>query len=123
MPAVPATLNFTPLTDPLIWFPNKDAFNAFMSRITVSLDGVNLPVATVTTYGGVKEATIATYVPAVVTPTYVQFATEDPAGVPVVTQIPSKQAYDDLKSKVDSLGILIVNLMNAQAAANQLVLT
>lgn len=123
MPAVPATLNFTPLTDPLVWFPDKDAFNAWFASITVDIDGGNLPEATTTTFGAVKEATLAVYNPETVVPTYVNLATEDPVGNPTQTQIPSKQAYLDLLTKVDNLAIKFKALMDAQADAGQLEIT
>lgn len=105
MPA--ASLTFTPLTDPLVWFPNVDSFNAFIGGITVSIAGTNLPVPTLTTIGGVKLIDVDEYVPGVVNLTYVSLATEEG-----VTEVPSKQATIDMKTKLDLLATTVQVLID-----------
>jgi hypothetical protein len=123
MPAA-ASLTFTPLTDPIVWFATVQAFNNFIGSITVSVASGNLPAATTLAIGGVKMAELATYTPVAVVPTWVTIISDEAAdGTPESTLVPSQEAYNDLKTKLDNLATSYNNLLTALVAAGSLDLT
>lgn len=108
-----ASLNFTPLTNPLIWFPTMGSFNAFIGSITVS-------DATTADEGVVKQATLATYIPAVIDVNYVEIANDEVVGI---TEVPTKAAFLSLKAAHDALATKVVALLAAMETAGQMDLT
>lgn len=107
------------LTNPIIWFPNTASFNSFMSSCYVTITDSDLPVATTTTYGAVKQATLPSpiYPPVVVT--YVTINDGDGQSI----EVPSKDAYDNLKATVVSLNNTVSALITALEDAGIMVLT
>lgn len=116
--AAAATLNFTRLLNNRVWFTDANAFNAWMEDITVPISGANLDPATPAVLGGVLQAEVDIYAPAVVVPTWVTIATD--AGE---TNVPSQQAFVDLQAKVDAAATKLNELLTALDAAGIVALT
>lgn len=123
MPAA-ASLTFTPLTDPVVWFATVQAFNQWVGEITVTIGAANLPAATTAAIGGVKMATLSAYVPETVVPTWVGIISDENGdGVAETVNVPSQQAYTDLKTKLDNCAAKLDALMDALEAAGSLDIT
>lgn len=118
MPATPLNLTYEPLTDSFIWFASKDAFNAWVGAITITVTSASMPAATTAAQGAVKMATLPGYVPEVVNLTYLSIITEEGA-----TEVPSKQAMIDMKTKLDNAAAKLDALMDALVTSGSLTLT
>jgi hypothetical protein len=105
--ATPANLNFTEFTDPRVLWVNVQAVNTFFNSITVSVSGENIPAATLTELGGVKQMALTAFNPPVANATYVTINLDD-GSAPV--DIPSHDAFVDLKTRVDYLATYITAL-------------
>lgn len=105
--------NPSPLTDEVIWFPTKDAFNNFISALYVNIGAVNLPTATTAAQGAVLKANTTVFTNAPATVTYLTI--QNDAGADV--NVPSQAAYDTLKTQLDTLVTSYVALRAALTAA------
>lgn len=116
MPATSVNVNFEPLTDPFIWFATVDAFNAWAGNLTVSITSGNLPAATTDAQGAVMQAGVVNFVDNAVVPTWVVIAMDGGGGV----NVPSQQAYTDLKNKVDAMALAFDALLANLKASGQM---
>lgn len=110
-------VNYTPLTDPFIWFANVAAFNAWAGALSVSISSSSVPAATTTENGVVKQTTVLTYTPAVITQTYFTLNTDEGS-----VDLASKQYVDDLNTKVTDLATTVQSLITLMKAAGQMAL-
>lgn len=101
-----APLIFTLFTDPRILFANVDAANNFFASCYVTLTGENIPPATSTTYGGVKQMTLSNYAPPASSISYLTINTGDES-----VQVPSHDAYVALEAKVEAMNVSLSQLM------------
>lgn len=99
---MPANIIFTEFTDPKVFFASRVAANQFFNAITV-------PDATTAVSGVIKKSgnIPATALPAT---TYVSLNALDAQGNVTITQVPSKNSYDQLYS-------FATNLLTALKAA------
>lgn len=120
---VNATLNFTPLTDPFNFFATHTAFNAWFGDITVSINAVNLPVATTIALGAVLKASVATYVATGLTLNYLGITTDEAGdGTPRQYVAPDEATMNELKTKFDALSLQLAALQNSLVASGALTL-
>ncbi len=117
-------VNFTPLTNPIVWFATMADFNAFMESLTVSITSTDLPVATINDAGAVKIAAIPTFSPTALSLSYVEIVT-DPLGDGnyTVTNVLDQVSALDLLAKVVALENQLNALQAAMVSAGSGVLT
>lgn len=111
MPSV--NLNYTPLTNPFIWFANVGAFNDFIGSITVTIDSAALPPATLSAIGAVKMVPLQVYSDPILNQTFLTINLDDGSSA----QVPSHDFAVDMAEKLDDLSLkyeeLILSLIDA----------
>ena len=117
-----ATLNFTPLsTTATVWFADANAFNSFLSAITVSVGASDLPAATTSTIGGVKKAATVSYsATGAVTSSYILQIDANADGVTENYEVPTKAFADNLNTRVAALETALANLITSLQNAGSL---
>lgn len=111
MPNINIT-NPNPVTDPVTWFATKDAFNTFIDGLYVNVTAAGLPAATTAAIGAVMKANTTVFTDAPVTPTWVTI--ENDLGN---VDVPSREAFEDLKAQLDNLVTNYQSLLTALATA------
>lgn len=108
-----ATLQFTPLTNELVWFTTVQSFNQFMAACYITITNLNLPAATTTELGAVFKANTVAYEPdAPEATTYLTISNDEGDH-----QVVSKDSFDELRTRFDALEASYVSLRAKLALA------